>query len=384
MVQLTALMAAFGVGMCFSLLGSVSVKLMPRLNMDTGRFGSLVSALMLTAVVSSILVGLGIDTWGHKPFAIIGFLVAGASIFTIARSKSFGAVFCACMLLGLGAMCLSNVGNTLLPVVLFEGRSPAAAINLGNVAFGLGLFLTPFIASFLFQRTSFENAVSALAVIAIVPVVFALAGRGFPEVKLNFHPSDAFGLLTQPMVIVAGLALFCYISLESSFSNWIAPYSKQIISADFPSLSEAVVDAASQRMLSIFAVAMMVGRLLASQIAAIEAHGAWVVAILAVVACAVILAMTRSGAMWSGLLVACGSLAFSAIFPTVAAIAYSRYPDKFGTVFGIIFAVGLLGAVIVPKAIGNMARGMSVQKSLRLLLPIGAALLILAVILSRI
>lgn len=384
MVQLTALMAAFGVGMCFSLLGSVSVKLMPRLNMDTGRFGSLVSALMLTAVVSSILVGLGIDTWGHKPFAIIGFLVAGASIFTIARSKSFGAVFGACMLLGLGAMCLSNVGNTLLTEVLFEGQNAAAALNLGNVAFGLGLFLTPFIASFLFQRTSFENAVSTLAVIAVVPVLFALAGKDFPEVKLDFSPAAALGLLLQIKVLIIGLTLFCYISLESSFSNWIAPYAKQAISKDFSTLQEAVVDATSQRMLSIFAVAIMVGRLLASQIAAVEAHGAWVVAILAVVSCAVILAMTRCGAMWSGLLVACGGMAFSAIFPTVASLARNHYPETWGTVFGIIFAIGLSGAVIVPKAIGNMARGMSVQKSLRLLLPIGAALLILALILSRI
>lgn len=382
MVQLTALLAAFGVGMCFSLLGSISVKLMPRLNIDTGRFGSLVSALMFTAVAASILVGLGIDTWGHKPFAITGFLVTGVSILTIARSRTFGAVFAACLFLGLGAMCLSNVGNTLLPVVLFDGQSPAAAINLGNVAFGLGLFLTPFIASFLFQRTSFENAVSVLGVIAVIPVVFAVVGRGFPAVQLGFSPAAAMGLLAQPVVIVAGLALFCYISLESSFSNWIAPYAKQIIGNDFPSLAETVVDATSQRLLSIFAVAMMVGRLLASQITAIEAHGALVVVILAVVAGGVIFAMIRGGAMWSALLVACGGLAFSAIFPTVVAVTYNRHPESFGTVFGIIFAIGLLGAVIVPKTIGNLARGMSVQKSLRLLLPICAALVILAVILS--
>ena len=382
MVQLTALLAAFGVGMCFSLLGSVSVKLMPRLNIDTGRFGSLVSALMITAVASSILVGLGIDTWGHKPFAIIGFILTGASIFAIARSKAYGAVFVACLFLGVGAMCLSNVGNTLLPVVLFGGKSPAAAINLGNVSFGLGLFLTPFIASFLFQRTSFENAVSVLAAVAVVPVVFALAGRGFPAVQLGFSPAAAAGLLLQPVVILAGLTLFCYISLESSFSNWIAPYSKQIIGKDFPGLTEAVVDATSQRMLSIFAVAMMVGRLLASQISAIEGHGAMVVVILAVVAGAVILAMTRSGAMWSALLVACGGLAFAAIFPTVVAVTYNRHPEGFGTVFGIIFAIGLLGAVIVPKAIGNLARGRSVQKSLGLLLPICATLVVLAAILS--
>ena len=73
MVQLTAFMGAFGVGMCFSFLGAIGIKLMPRLNIDTGRFGSLVSALMIAAVISSIPIGLGIDTWGHKPFAIIGF-----------------------------------------------------------------------------------------------------------------------------------------------------------------------------------------------------------------------------------------------------------------------------------------------------------------------
>ena len=107
------------------------------------------------------------------------------------------------------------------------------------------------------------------------------------------------------------------------------------------------------------------------------------VLILALIAAGVVFAMTRSGAMWSALLVACGGLAFSAIFPTIAAIASNRYKDNFGTVFGIIFAVGLLGAVIVPKTIGNLARGMSIQKSLRLLLPICAALIVLALILMK-
>ena len=383
MVQLTAFMGAFGVGMCFSFLGAIGIKLMPRLNIDTGRFGSLVSALMIAAVISSIPIGLGIDTWGHKPFAIIGFLITAAAMAVIAQSKSYRTVFLASLCLGVGAMCLSNVGNTLMPKVLFDGHNPAAALNLGNVAFGLGLFLTPFVVSFLFQKTRFENAVSVLAVIAVIPVVFAFLGRDFPKVPIDFHPSDALALLTQPTVILTALALFCYISLESSFTNWIAPYTKQVISKDFPTLPETAVDATSQHMLSIFAIAMMVGRLLASQVAAIEQHSALSVLILALIAAGVVFAMTRSGAMWSVLLVACGGLAFSAIFPTIAAIASNRYKDNFGTVFGIIFAVGLLGAVIVPKTIGNLARGMSIQKSLRLLLPICAALIVLALILMK-
>ena len=39
MVQAVALLCVFGLGVCFSLLGSISVKLMPRVQIDAGRFG---------------------------------------------------------------------------------------------------------------------------------------------------------------------------------------------------------------------------------------------------------------------------------------------------------------------------------------------------------
>ncbi len=382
MVQLTALFAVFGLGMCFSLLGAISVKLMPRLNIDTGKFGSLVSALMITAVVASVVVGMGIDAVGHKLFAVLGFIIVGASIFVIARVPSYKAVLGACLFLGIGAMCLNNVGNTLAPEVLFDGERATAALNLANVFFGLGLFLTPFIASFLFRKTTYENAVSVLAAIAFVPVIFALLATRYPDVELGFTFGDAAGLLGQPVVLIAGLTLFCYIALESSFSNWIAPYAKQIISTEFKSLSESVVDANSQQMLSIFAITMMVGRLLASQIAIVENYGAWVIALMALIACVIIYAMTVSGAIWSGLLIGAGGLSFSVIFPTIVGVTHSKHPDQFGSVFGVIFAIGLLGAVIVPKAIGNLARGRSIQRSLQLLIPIGAILVILAIILG--
>jgi len=380
MIQWTVVFGAFAVGTCFSLLGSISIKLMPRLGIDTGRFGSLVSAVMLAAAASAILVGLGIDRWGYKPFAVCGFVVTGAAIFTIARSTSFTTVFVACLVLGAGAMGLSNFSTTLMPVVLFDGQSPAAAINLGNVAFGMGLFLTPFITSFLFQRVRFETAVSVLAAMVTLPALLATFVPDFPRAATGFSPAAA-GLLVQPVIIVAGLTLFCYISIESSFSSWIVPYAKQVIWQAYPGREEADVDATSQRILSLFAVAMMAGRVLISRTAAIETHGAWIVALLAAVSAGVIHAMTRCGARWTAWLVVGGGLAFSAIFPTVLAEIYRRHPDGFSTVFGFIFAVGLLGAVIVPKAIGNLARGRSVQRSLRLLLPICGVMVVLALLL---
>ena len=75
---------------------------------------------------------------------------------------------------------------------------------------------------------------------------------------------------------------------------------------------------------------------------------------------------------------------FAPCFPTIVGVTYSKHPENFGSVFGIIFAVGLFGGVIIPKTIGNMAKGSSIQKSLKLLIPICVALIVLAVILGRI
>ncbi len=383
MEKAVALLCVFGLGMCFSLLGSISVKLMPRLKIDKGKFGTLVSAFMVMCLVASLIMGVVVDKIGYKPVAVFGFVVIALCILMLARGKTYGVVLLPCLLLGFGAMAVNTVGNTLIPKILFGGENPAAASNLGNVFFGLGLFITPLIVSFLFRKTSYENAISVLAVIALAPVVLAIFAEYTP-IKAGFAIGDAFALLKEPAVLVAALALFCYISLEISFCNWLAPYGQEVITRDFSELDGAVVDAMSQQMLSVFAIAMMAGRLVVSQIAIITEHGTWFISGAALVIALIILAMIRSGAIWTSALSLCAGLAFASVFPTIVGVTYSKHPENFGSVFGIIFAVGLLGAVIVPKAIGNLARGSSVQKSLKLLVPASVVLIVLALVLGRI
>ncbi len=383
LTAVVALACVFCLGMSFSLLGSISVKLMPRLKIDTGRFGSLISAFMISCVVFSVVIGILIDMFGHKPFAIVGFIIVAASIFVIANARTYAPVLIACLFLGIGAMCVNDVGNTLMPHVLFQGENPSAALNLGNVFFGLGLFLTPFIVSFLFKIATFEKAVSVLAVIALAPFILALIAKNYPEIAVGFEFSTAANLLVNPVVIIAALALFCYISLETSFANWIPPYGKEILKRDFPSLSDDNADASSQRMLSVFAVGMMVGRLIASQVTLVAEFGGYAIALMALVAGLIIFAMTIGGAIWTSALVLSSGLAFSLCFPTLVGVTFEKFdPTVYGSVFGIIFAVGLLGAVIVPKAIGNLAKGSTIQKSLKLLIPACVALIALAIILQ--
>jgi nitrate/nitrite transporter NarK len=80
-------------------------------------------------------------------------------------------------------------------------------------------------------------------------------------------------------------------------------------------------------------------------------------------------------------LAAAAGLIFAPAFPATVGVTFEKMGGGSGSIFGIIFAVGLAGAVFVPKAIGNMAKGASVQKALKLLLPVCAILLVLALIL---
>jgi len=370
MVNIVALLCVFGLGMCFSLFGSIGVKLMPRLAIDRGRFGTLISYFMFSCLVLSLVIGLITDKIGYKPVAVSGFLVTSLCIFLLARSRTYASTVPCCFLLGFGAMALNTAGNTLIPVVLFSGKNPAAASNLGNVFFGVGLFLTPLIVSFLFRKTTYPKAVSLLGVLVLVPVVPAIVA-GYPKAAAGFSLAEAVSLLAQPIVLVGAIVLLLYSSIETSFCNWLTPYAKEIFSRTRSNDDEGAVDASAQRMLSFFAIAMMAGRLIASQVPAITRYGSQVVGGVMLVSAVIIFGMgVVKKASRVPILAALAGLMLAPCFPTTVGIVYSKHPANFGSVFGVIFAGAMLGGVVVPKAIGNLAKGATIQKSLRLLIPI--------------
>ncbi len=385
MEKVVAVLSVFGLGMCFSLLGSISVKLMPRLKIDEGKFGSLISSFMFSCLVASLIIGVVIDSIGYKPVAIFGFALTAICIFILARAKSYSTALVPCLFLGFGAMAMNTAGNTMIPIVLFDGQNPAAASNLGNVFFGLGLFLTPFVISILFRKISYEKAVSVLGLIILAPIVVAIMAT-YPESQAGFTLTKAFSLLSEPVVLVAAFALFCYISLDASFSNWLPTFGKEVMTKSTPDADSGAVDASAQRLISLYAIAIMVGRLIVSQIPALTQHGSWVIAGAALGFGLIILAMTvaKTGRQAQILAILSG-LASAPCFPTVVGITFAKFsPEVYGSIFGIIFAIGLVGAVIVPKAIGNMAKGSSVQKSLKLLVPACILLIVLSLVLGKV
>ena len=376
MTAAVALMAVFSLAVCFILLGSVSSDLMTALGLDEAQFGSLIMALFLTSCIVQLFIGPAVDRFGYKPLAILGFIVTSASIFLIAYATTFAAAFLASVLLGVGAMSLNTVGNTLIPVVLFEGKDPARASNFGNAFFGLGYVSMPFLFTLFIQKMgmSYAASLSVFGALMLVFLVFSLIAS-YPSVPIGFSLAKAVALLSKPAVLVAALALFCYMSLEVSMGSWIRRLMEELFS------KQSTADASfwPGMVLSLFGLAMAAGRFLSSAVKNLTAIGVRVIAGAAVLSLLSILVMvwTQSPALAIVAIVVMG-LAFAPIFPTIVGVTFAKFDaSQYGSIFGIMFAVGLLGATFVPKWIGNLSAGGTVQDGLKV--AAGMALLLVVV-----
>lgn len=379
MTAIVAIMAVFTLAICFIILGAISMELMESLSINEGQFGTLVMGLFLTSCIVQIFIGPMVDKYGYKPVAIVGFIVTGAALFLLAFSTSFNMALGACILLGVGAMSLNTVGNTLIPVVLFNGKDPARASNFGNAFFGLGYVLTPLLFTIFLKSMDYSIALSIFGGLVFLFLIFALI-TSYPKVSTGFKFSMAFKVLGKTAVLIAALTLFCYIALEITMGTWIKPLMTELFGSEQGAVANAGL------VLSLFGVAMMVGRFIASQIKNLTKIGPKVIIILSVISILSIgLMIITQSTILAIIAIVITGLAFAPIFPTIVGITFAKFDSSlYGTIFGIIFAVGLLGGTFVPKFIGNMSVGSTVQQSLPIAAIMAVILLIFAIILGRV
>src|SRR5512139_3937846 len=312
--SLVALMAVFSLGISFIIIGAVSEELKTALGVTNAEIGNLVLALFLTSVVVQLIVGPLVDKFGYRPVAIVGFLVASLGMFLIGLATSLATAFLACVLLGIGAMCLNTVGNTLVPVVLFDGKDPARASNFGNAFFGLGYVITPLLFSLLAgSALGYRTGVYLLGGVFLVFLVVALSST-YPRVSTGYQFSLALKMLRTRAVLIAALALFCYISLEISMATWSKPYMTELLGG----AGNPGAVARAGLILSLFGAAMMVGRFLTSMVKNLTQIGIRLIAVLALVSMAAILVMimTTSSVVATAAVMLAG-LVFAPIFPTI-------------------------------------------------------------------
>jgi predicted MFS family arabinose efflux permease len=222
-----------------------------------------------------------------------------------------------------------------------------------------------------------------LSVLGGLVFLFAIAAvtPSYPQVSTGFQMSMALQLLGRPAVLLAALTLIGYMSLEPSMSTWIKPLLTEL---DTKEGNPAAMRNAGY-VLALFGLTMAIGRFIASSIKNLSALGSNLIAICAVVAIGAIglLATTTTSTM-AIVAIALIGLVFAPIFPTIVGVTFGKYePKLYGSIFGIIFSVGLLGSMLVPKAIGMFSVGSSLQQGLWIAAGMAGVLLVLSLVLGK-
>jgi len=378
-IVVVALMAVFTLAVCFVILGSVSVELMDELDIKEDAFGSLVMGLFLTGVIVQPFIGPLVDKFGHKPMAILGFAVVGGSMFLLAFAPSYAIVMLASILLGIGAMALNTVGNTLIPAVLYEGEDPARASNFGNVFFGIGYVLTPLLFTLFLEALSYSAALSIVGVLVLVFLVVSLT-TSYPHIASGFKFSMAVSMLKRFAVIIGFLALFFYLALEIIMTSWGKPLMTEL----FGGGSEASYNAGV--VLSFFGVALTLGRFIASRIKNLTAIGVRMIFILSLISVvSIIIMILTENPVLAVIAFLVTGLVFGPIFPNIVGVTFAKFDAKLhGSIFGIIFTGGLLGSTFAPKIVGNISAGeATVQESLLIAAVMAGVLFIISFFLGK-
>jgi fucose permease len=369
MAMVAAVLAVFTFGMVTVFPGSIKLRLVERVSIDDAQMGSTVTVWQITTLVLTLFVGPLLDRIGHKPILIFGFIIVALAMWLFATVKHAAGVFVASALLGAGGSCVNSGGNTLLPAL--NTSNPAAASNLGNVFFGLGAFVVPFLASFLFTRFSYRTTVSVFGGVSLAAVLPAAFGT-YPAVASSYDLSSALALIHNPTALIAGLILFCYIGLEVSSATWTTTYLKNV----------GYSESKSSLVFSLFWVAMIVGRLIASQTVT-TSIGKHIIASAALLAAAglFILIVTKNRVL-AGLVVILLGLCYAPIFPTTVGVTFSRFdPSMYGSVFALMFAIGLLGPSIIPALIGHFSKTRSIRAGYCLMVGLAVFLVVFGIFL---
>ncbi|HQH67802.1 MAG TPA: MFS transporter [Candidatus Hydrogenedentes bacterium] len=367
---MTAFSGVFALGVCFSILGSIKLKLAEQLKIDDAKVGQLISALMFSSLVFVLLIGPLTDLLGFKLIALVGFAAGAICVWLLASATSYQASLVACLLLGGAAMCVNTVGNALGPLVLFGGKNNAAALNLLNVFFGMGAFITPLIVAALLKKLGYKSTVGLIGAILLIPIIYTVFGT-FPAPPEGFKITQALGLLGRGGVWAGGLALFCYMSLEVTLAGFVTTYLK----------SHDLSDEKAGTALSGFWIALMLARLIAALTIPAQAS-VYVVPALALVAVISIAVMVGAKSVGIGVgATLLTGFVLGPIFPTLVGVTFNK-TETSGSVFSLIFGIGLLGAILMPSLIGKYAAKMNIRQSLRILVGVAAALILLSAFLS--
>jgi MFS transporter, FHS family, glucose/mannose:H+ symporter len=351
-------------GIVLLLMGS----LLPNLNVNGAKAGSLGSFPLVGILAATIFVGPILDKAGAKPVLIIALALVAGALGAIPSLLSFAALAAAAFVYGLGGGILNTATNALISELSASGRG--SALNLLGFSFSMGAVAAPLLITATGGRLSSSTVVHILAIAAAIVLVAVLALRFPAPARANTPLRSLLKILRQPLVWLFGVLLFFESGNENCMFVWAGK-----VTGDLLHLAARRADLA----LLGLSVALGVGRLLAAfWLKWLGSRNALLLSCAITITGTVIVLNERGfGGMVAGFTVI--GFGLSAIYPTALGLAGDHFPHETGTVFGAVLTVALLGGVAGPL-VGGWAAAANPERVLAV--PLAAASAVAALTLA--
>ncbi|MBI5086062.1 MAG: MFS transporter [Acidobacteria bacterium] len=339
--------AIFVFGMVAALLGAVLPVLASRLSFDMAQAGALFLVMNFAMLVAVLTTGPVLDRFGMGVPLALGPVLVGSALVMVMKAAVYGDLLPAVGVLGFGGGMLNAGANTLIADLHDDERSKAAALNLLGFFFGFGALLLPFASGWLLSRLGLDAILAGAAVLCGLSAAYASALRHRPPKTTHKLPLDEMPvMLRSPFVLLLGALLFLQSGNEFLLGGYLSTYLTTGLGAG---MQQALM------LQALLWGSIMVSRLALSRLLH-RAEPHWVIALSAAVAAlgCVWLALSPSPLAASGAVVLTG-VSMAGVFTTALGIAGARYPQRSGTVIGLLLTLALCGGMLLPWLCGRGA-----------------------------
>lgn len=321
-----------------------------RLKIDLSQQGNVFLLLYVGILLATLIAGPVIDSVGNKVILVTSAVLVASGMAGFAYAHSFGSAAIPAVLLGLGGGGLNTSTNALVSDLYGEDRGPM--LNVLGIFYGIGALGIPLLAAVIAGHFPIAPQLLICAGLAGACALLFL-GMQFPEASAaqSFSWREVVQVARFPGVLVLGFLLFCESGNEASIGGWTSTYAAEM----------GLGARAATLTLAGYWAALMVGRLLVARILKDVGKRQLVLGsgLGALVGGAVLLTSRLEVTLVAGVLLI--GLSYAGVFPTALAIAGDTYRKMTGTVFGLLFAIALVGGMSFPWAVGQISQRLGVR-----------------------
>ncbi|MFZ1166963.1 MAG: MFS transporter [Candidatus Sulfotelmatobacter sp.] len=359
----------FVFGIVMAVLGTLFglPEMRQRLQIDLSQQGNVFLLLYLGILLATLLAGPVIDSMGNKLILVTSAALVASGMAGFAYAHSFGGAAIPAVLLGLGGGGLNTSTNALVSDLYGEDRGPM--LNVLGIFYGIGALGIPLLAAVIAGNFPIAQQLLICAGLAGASALLFL-GVQFPEASGNrsFSWREALQVAQFPGLLVLGFLLFCESGNEASIGGWSSTY-----------VAETGLGARTATLiLAGYWAALMVGRLLVARMLKFVGKRQLVLGsgLGALAGAAILLTSRLEGMLVAGVLLL--GFSYAGVFPTALAIAGDSYRKMTGTVFGLLFAIALVGGMSFPWAVGQISQRFGVRYGMFVPLAGAAGICVLA------